>query len=167
MMNRRAVLMVPIGLALAATADGCSFLKSVSGVDMTAVAADVSTVAGFVKAMRASWDALTVVPQSVRDTVDKFVDNALSMASNVKATISSVAAQPFVTRLEDDIKAAWEFAKPYLPSSAGDAFSAASVLLTAVKTIIGIVGLVPLAPTEADVAAARVKLQQVAMTGRL
>lgn len=145
---------------------GCAWFQKVADTDMSKVAADIGVISGAVTAVKNGLGTVKTLPIAVKNKVVAWIDDAVSMASKVTSAMSNVASQPFVVRIEDSLKAALELAKSYLPTNASGILSDALLVLSAVKNVIGLAALIPMAPAPGEVEVARMRLQAAAATVR-
>lgn len=155
----RAVLMLPVGLM------GCTFLQKVADTDVTKVTGDLSTISGAVTAVKNTISGISLIPAKVKEAVIAAIDKAKAAATSAIGVASTVASQPFVLQIEDSLKAALEYGKGLLPTTASGALSDALTVLSALKPLIGLASLIPLAGDPGAVDAARGRLQAAAARG--
>ena len=162
-LSRRALLR-STALISVALASGCTALSSIGSVDMVKVADDVHTISGAISTVENAIGTLQSVPASVVQRVTALIENVKATAASVTATISSAASQPLVVRIEDDLSSAFTALKGsgVLPANMAQVFSDGLTVLGAVKTAIGLVSMIALAPSPGEVDAARLRLKAVA-----
>ena len=147
-MNRRDLLrsaaIAPLALG------GCSFLSSVASTNMTSVASDISIISGAITTVR------NLLPSG--STVAALIDDAKAIGAKIVATTTEIAASPLAKALEADLRSALIAGASLLPTSSAGIIKDALTVLSIVKTAVGIVSAVALAPAPGEVDAARLRL---------
>lgn len=162
-LSRRTV----VGVVAVAPLAGCSFLQKVSDVDMSKVASEIAIISGAVTSVKNGLGKISTIPSTVKAEVVTWIDDALAVASKVTSAVSSIGSQPFVVRLEDDLKAALIAGKKLLPTTASGLLTDGLTLLNAVKGVIGLASLIPAANDPNEVVRARMRLQAAAIRGTI
>lgn len=147
-------------------AAGCAWFQKVADTDMSKVAADIGVISGAVTAVKNTVSSIGLIPAKVKSEVIAAIDSAVSGAHRAVTAVSKVASQPFVLQVEDSLKAALEYGKGLLPKDMAGLLSDALLVLSAVKNVIGILPLIPMAGDPKAVDDARMRLQAAAATVR-
>ena len=163
MISRRTLLQSASAVTILATLGACTFLQKASTVDPQKVADNLSVVAKAITTVEDTIRKLTLIPFDVRTKVVAWIDDFRAQANSFTSSMSTDAIKTLVQKVSDDFDSAYNLIKPFLSPTSTGIFSDAALVISVIKTLVGIAGVVALAPPpEAEYEAALARLRLIA-----